>query len=366
MAFTRPTVAELNSRIENDLVSRISGTTAIASRAFVRVLARVLAGLFHILYGRLVWAVNQVFVSSSDTSYLDRHGFVRSTTRKAAAYASGTVTFMGDEASEIPAGTVLQRADGVQFETEALGTIPAGGSVDVVVTASEAGVDGNTAAAGTLSLVTPIDGVDTDATIDSDGITGGTDVETDAAYRARMASADRARRLGGSESDFVTWAEEVAGVAKAWCFPLFDGVGTVGLSVLADGDDPIPSATLLSTVEAYVSDSSRKPAAAELVMIEPERVSIQLALAISPLTSALQASITSDLKALMLQKVYPGGSFAISLVHNALQRSNLTVYRIDAMSVDTGEGYEAVSPPGDVELTGGQYAVLDAITFTSV
>ncbi|MCB2199643.1 baseplate J/gp47 family protein [bacterium] len=366
MPVTRPTISQLNTRIENDIVSRISGSKAVASRGLVRVLARVLAGLFHILWGRLEWQGKQMFVQTSDASYLDRHGYVRSITRKQATYATGPITITGDEGESVPAGTIWQREDGVRYTTDELATLPAGGSIEVNVTAQVAGTNGNTAGGGSLTILTPIAGVDSSATIGSEGLTGGTAAETDTAYKTRMAALDRARRLGGSDTDYEIWAEEVAGVAKAWCYPLFDGAGTVGLSVLADGDDPIPSAALLDAVEAYVGASNRKPSAAQLIMIEPERVSVQFTLGISPNNTTTRDLITSNLKDLMLEKIYPGGSFAISLVHNALQRSNVTLYDISSMSVDTGEGYEAVSPPADVELTGGQYAVLDAITFTSV
>src|SRR5690606_36058613 len=89
-----------------------------------------------------------------------------------AGYASGPVTFTGTNGAIIPAFTRLQRSDEVMFETQSQVTI-AGGTATVDVKALEPGVDGNTENGIQLTLVSPIAGVQSRATVSGSGITNG-------------------------------------------------------------------------------------------------------------------------------------------------------------------------------------------------
>ena len=58
--------------------------------------------------------------------------------------------------------------------------------------------------------------------------------ETDAALLARLLDDIRRPPAGGNQYDYIKWALAVSGVAKAYCVPLGQGLGTVDVIILAD------------------------------------------------------------------------------------------------------------------------------------
>src|SRR5450759_3445816 len=72
--------------------------------------------------------------------------------------------------------------------------------------------------------------------------------ETDAAYLGRLLDDIRRPPAGGNKYDYIKWALEVNDVARAWCFPIAQGVGTVDVVILAN---------LLSTGSEIPSSSAR-------------------------------------------------------------------------------------------------------------
>ena len=75
-----------------------------------------------------------------------------------ATAAGGDVTFTGTNGVAIPAGTVLQAADGTLYAVDAEATI-ASGTATATVTADVVGTTGNQDAGVMLTLVSPIAGV---------------------------------------------------------------------------------------------------------------------------------------------------------------------------------------------------------------
>jgi hypothetical protein len=65
MPFTRPTLAELVDRIQNDLTTRFALTGTALRRSVVNVLARVEAAATHLLHGHLEFLSQQLFPDTS-------------------------------------------------------------------------------------------------------------------------------------------------------------------------------------------------------------------------------------------------------------------------------------------------------------
>jgi len=97
MPFVRPTLAELVSRIESDLTSRLQIDSPILRRALVRVIARASAGGMHGIHGHLDWAANQLFATTAEAEFLDLHGAEIGVRRRVATFAAGAVTFTWNE-----------------------------------------------------------------------------------------------------------------------------------------------------------------------------------------------------------------------------------------------------------------------------
>jgi uncharacterized phage protein gp47/JayE len=354
MSFTRPTLTELVTRVGNDFISRLSLVGPILRRSMVYVLSRVVAGAAHLLHGHLEFITLQIFPDTAEAEYMARHGALFGITRTAATYASGNVVFTGTNAVVIPAGTLVRRADdGAEYETDADGTIT-GGTVTIAVTASEAGEEANADEAATLNLVTPIAGVTSAATVASGGLDGGNDEESDEDLRARVLERMADQPHGGKETDYVAWAKEVAGVTRAWVFPMELGEGTVTVRFVRDDDGDgaaiIPSAGEVTTVQEYIDEL--RPVTAAVTVVAPTAVALDLEIALTPDTVAVRDAVEAELADLLRREAEPGGTILLSHIR-------------EAISIAEGEtDHELIDPVADVTHTTGQIAILGTITWS--
>ncbi len=349
MPFNRPSLPDLIARIGTDIESRLPGTDARTRRSNLAVLARIEAGVAHGLYGYLDHIARQVIIDTADTDVLERWAAVWGLSRRSALAASGLVTFSGTTGTVIPAGLVLQRADGVQFTTTVAGTLVAS-SASVWVVASVPGDIGNTEPGVPLALAAQVLGVSGTAFVGSAGLASGTDVESDAALRARLLTRIQQPPHGGAAHDYVQWALEVPGVTRAWCYPLWMGAGTVGVAFVRDNDpSPIPDATEVAAVQAYIE--TRRPVTADVYVIAPMPQVVDITLSVSPDTAAIRAAVEAELADVFRRESAPGATLRISHLR-------------EAVSLAAGEEDHVISvPSGDVLATPGHMPVLGVITW---
>ena len=349
MPFQRPDLATLRSRAIADTETRLDGADANMRRKVLSVLATVHAGVTHGLYGYLDWLAKQLMPDTAEAEHLGRWASVWGISRKVAVAATGTITVTGTAGAVIPAATLLQRADGAEYTTDAEATI-ASTTVDIAVTASLAGTDGNAVTGVALSLVSPIAGVTSQATVASPGITGGTDTEDDDSLRARVIARIRTPPHGGSDKDYHAWMLEVSGVTRAWVYPEHLGIGTVGLTFVCDDLDPvIPDAATVLAVQTYID--TVRPVTAQATVFAPVAVPLDLTIRLTPNTSTVQAAVAAELTDLLSREAEPGGTILVSHLR-------------EAISLAAGETDHAlVSPVADVTHTTGQIATLGTITW---
>jgi len=351
MPFSRPTLPDLIARAQADIESRLPGADARLRRTLLGVLARIHAGSAHALYGYLDWLARQLMIDTAEVDHLDRWASIWGVSRKAATPAIGNVSFTGTDNTVIPISTVLQRADGAEFVTDAAGTITAG-TVVVAVTASTAGDNGNTVSGSALSLVSPISGVNGTATVDASGLTGGTDAEADDALRSRLLARIQQPPHGGADFDYVTWALEVAGVTRAWVYPAELGLGTVSVRFMMDDtySDGIPLAADVTAVQSYID--TLRPVTAAVTVVAPVAVPLDFTISLIPNTSTTQAAVQASLQDLIQREASPGGTLLISHIR-------------EAISTSAGETDHTLTvPAADVTHTTGQIATMGTITWT--
>jgi len=350
MPFTRPTLAELVDRIQQDFLSRLSLSEPVLRRAFVYVLSRVVAGAAHLLHGHLDFIADQIFPDESDTDFLERQASLFGVTRIAASYASGNASFTGTNGTAIPQGTILNRADGAQYATQAAATI-ASGAASAAVLALLAGQDGNCDAGTALTLESPIASVSSSAAAAAGGLSGGADAEDDDALRARFIARLQAAPHGGNQADYVAWALEVGGVTRAWCYPLEGGAGTVTVRFVRDDDASIiPDAGEVAAVQAHID--AVRPVTATLTVVAPVADPIAFSLHVVPDTSDVRAAVTAELADLLLRESIPGGTTLISQIRSAIgSAAGLTDYSLASPSADTAHAV-------------GHMATLGVITWT--
>lgn len=80
--------------------------------------------------------------------------------------------------------------------------------------------------------------------------------ETDAELLARLLNNIRKPPAGGNKNDYEQWALAVDYVAKAWCFPMAQGLNTVDVVILADEStgSEIPSSHARAGITTAVSE----------------------------------------------------------------------------------------------------------------
>lgn len=354
MPFARPSLTEIIDRVIADISNRITGVDgSVLRRSLLGILGRAEGGVAHLLYGYIDWVSRQVIPDTAETEYLERWAAIWAITRKPADFAAGPVTFSGTNGTLIPVGTIVQRQDGVQYEVLAAGTI-ASGSATVSVQALTAGDESNLAAGNRVTLLSPIAGVQSNATVATGGIVGGVDVESDDRLRERLLQRIQNPPQGGAVADYVQWGLEVPGVTRVWVYPMEMGPGTVTVRFVTD-DDPggmIPSPAKVAEVQAYIDE--RRPVTAELFVVAPIASPISPSIAIRPNTATVQAAVIAELEDLLTRDAVPAGTILISRMR-------------EAVSIAAGEENNAfISPTADVTNATGHIATLGTVTFSTL
>lgn len=348
--YSRPTLSQLVERVRSDVLSRLPAEDTLR-RADAEVYARVLAGISHGLYGFIEWLANQIIFDTAEREFLERWCSIWGIYRKSAAKATGIASFTAQAGALIPAGTLLQALDGLQYQTtlDATGTAP---TFAAPIQAVLAGVAGNRSAGQALTLVSPVVGVQSGATAGL--ISGGADVESDDDLRARLLFRIQQPPQGGSASDYVAWALQVPGATRAWVYPNELGVGTVVLRFVRDNDGAgaaiIPDAGEVAAMQAYVD--ALRPVTAQLTVLAPVSSILNFTISgLSPNTAAVRAAVEVELKDLLLREAVPGGTLLLSHIRAAI-------------SAASGEDdFALTAPSANVVNASGQISIFGGITW---
>jgi uncharacterized phage protein gp47/JayE len=365
MAFTRPTLKQIIDRIEGDLKTGLSLTT-ILKKSFLAVMAKALGGASHTLHGAIEDTKDQFFPDTANDTNLLRWANIFGINRLDATFAVLTVDVVGTTGNTLPAGTIVQRADGLQFTVDVETVIGAAATVSVSITASEAGEDYNTSNASTLTFLSPISGIESEVTVTAT-TTEADDQETIEALRTRVLERIRNVPSGGTVNDYIAFAK-VVGVTRVWILPNNEGQGTVGVSFVEDDEDPIiPSAAKVQEVQDAID--LQKPITAQVNVFAPNELQMNPTIQIKPNTAAVQAAVTEELNDLLLREAQ---------VRNAVDPEEvgigttfdgvISLSKInEAISIAAGEeDHVVVSPVADVTPLDGGLVTLGTITFQTL
>lgn len=348
MSFSRPALADIVARVGNDVMSRLSADDLLR-RADAQVMSRVLAGAAHGLYGFIDWLSRQVIYDTAETEFLERWASIWGIARKPAAAATGSVTFAVQAGAVVPAGTLLQALDGVQYQTTADATVT-GATATAPVAAVVLAQAGNRVAGQSLSLVSPIAGVS--ATALAGDLVGGADLEDDDALRVRLLARIQNPPQGGAAADYIAWALQVPGVTRAWCYPEEMGIGTVTVRFVRDNDaSPIPDAGEVAAVQTAID--AHRPVTAHVTVVAPTAAPLNFSIqALTPNTADVQAAVQAELQDLLLREAVPGGTILLSHIRAA----------ISAATNETD--YVLLSPTANVTNPAGSMSTMGAITWS--
>ncbi|MGE4310299.1 baseplate J/gp47 family protein [Desulfovibrio sp.] len=350
MPFERPTLTSLIARTQADIDSRLDGEP-YQRRRLLAILARMEGGVAHGLYGYLDWQALQIMPDTAEMEHLERWSSIWGVPRKAATKAglANGISFAAADGTILPAGTQMQRTDGVLYEVQA-DAVAAGGTVSPAIVAMDAGEAANADAGVALTLTSPVLGI-TATAVTSAPITGGADVETDASLRNRLMARIRTLPSGGAAQDYVTWALSVAGVTRAWCYPGEMGRGSVTVRFAMDAtyDNGIPLAADVARVKSYID--SVRPVTADVYVVAPVPVPINCNLRITPDTPRLRVLVAEAVWAALRRDATPGGTVIVSRLNEAISL------------VDGEDDHVLISPAANIQLAVGHLAVPGTIVW---
>lgn len=296
MPFPRPTLLQIISRIESDILSRVTTGFGILRRSILRVLARVYGSAINLTFSFIDWLSNQLFVVTATDVYLERHGDKWGKTRQQATFSSGNIDLTGINGTDIPSGTVYQNEDGGEYETQSLVTI-ALGQATVDVLARLPGADYNRVSLAILNIAQPIAGLDDLAFVATGGLTGGTDIESDEDLRDRILSRIRNPPMAGDANDYIIWAKDTIGVniQKAWQFAHYDGPNSVALFFMVSGWN-LPNQSEIDSVQAELV--SKAPITARPLTFAPVKREMIYIIKLNPNTTDVQNAVIASLTAM--------------------------------------------------------------------
>lgn len=351
MAFSRPTFTQIFNRVKADINSKLSGADSKLRRSVLNVLAFVVAGATHGLYGFLNFIYLQVFPDTAVAENLKRWGAIWGVTQLAATKSSGTRAATGTNGTVIPEGTELQRSDSVIVVTTAEATISSG-TATISLEASIAGENGNTDIDSVLSFTSPPDGIDSD-TSGGTALTGGADEETEVSYLSRILARIQFPPSGGNDADYEAWARAVAGVTRVWVYPLELGAGRVTVRFMMDDtyDDGIPLAGDVTTVSNYIAEL--RPTTATVTVVAPIADVLNFTIDLGTTdTAAIRTAVQAELLDMIRRDAEPAGTIYISRIN-------------EAISIATGEFDHILTlPAANVTHATGHIATMGTITWT--
>ena len=349
MPWNRPSLTKLHERVARDFSAHLLDGGTLLQQSVLGALAKVWAGSCHTMHAFFAWAFPQMHPDTAEGEFLQRWAAIWGVKAKDAAHASGPVPLRGLSGTLVPAGTLLLHPPTGQQYALLEDVLLTDGTGAGTVRAVEPGGAGCLVPGSALQLVSPLAGVHSQVVLGGEGIAGGADAETDDSLRTRLLSVLREPPHGGNAADYVQWALEVPGVTRAWCHPHVFGLGSVGVTILADDapDGPLPDAELVARVQTHL-DATR-PVAAFVSVFAPEVLPVTVRLRVTPDTALVREAVLRELRDLWRREAGDGAT---------VYRSHIS----EAVSMAEGEAdHTLLDPAGDIVADRGVYPALAGV-----
>ena len=325
MATQTPTTQELSASIVGAIEAQIGQSAPLLPKAFIRVLAKVLAATFITLYKYIGFIGLQLFVRTASGSPT-----VINSKTAAPLIEWGRLIGLGDPLKAAPAELEIQ----VTVENQ-VGSLPSGsqllgetngvtyltiGSVllnapTVLVTVRASadpngsggvGEIGNLDTGAVLNFANPLPNVARAAVVTAQTATGA-DAETIDSYRQRVIDRFQRRPQGGAYADYAIWGEEVAGIASVYPYTGLPGEVDVYVESATETDGIPTQAQLDAVFDSIEMDqgglASRRPANAFINVLPISRTGFDVI--VNGLQgndlAALQADIIAAVEGYFLQ-----------------------------------------------------------------
>lgn len=216
----RPDIGALHDEIAAELSKRLLGGAPVLPGSTEDVIAFVTGGTVSLMFGAVAQALTQndpaTMCCDNLIAYGARHGIdLRGSTR-----AKGYVAISGTADATIPATIRFVGLSSREYKPDpATTTNPATmdvtGAASLRVVAAGSGTIFNLDPGATLTVTTTIPGIDMDATVVGNGLTGGTDDEDCESLRARILATEQSEAVVPNEAWFLQETLRYPGVTRA-------------------------------------------------------------------------------------------------------------------------------------------------------
>ncbi len=307
------------------------------------------------LYGthlHLRWWGDQYMPDTAELEALIRHGSIWGVYQREATKAVGYAAFTGTPGLAVPVGLQLRAPGGALVETSEAGVLDGVGEATLALVASEGGVAANTSGGATLPIVTALAGLDPQAaTLDADGLAGGTAEETADSLLERLLAVIREPGHGGADFDYPNWVRSAFAASKVKAIGNWVGPGSVGV-VVAMGTalaPALPSPAEIAAIGAHLE--GLRPVTAEVHVVAYLPLVVSFTLAITPDTLANRAAAQAALADHFAREAQIGGAMPLSRISEAVSAAN-------------GEyAHRLVAPAVAIEPDPRELPILGAITW---
>lgn len=245
--------------------------------------------------------------------------------------------------------------------TPATGTMQAAiTSVSAAVTSVSTGQSQNLDSGAKVTVVSPLSGLTPEAYVQYDGLTGGTDVETDSELLARVlqSRSNPVANFNVPAIEKVCFA--VPGVTRVKVKRVTPEIGDVTILFVRDNDaNIIPDAGEVTTVkDAILEITPANTPDASVIVTAPTPVTTDYTFsAIIPNTPTMQAAIRANLEAFYQDEV----EFETTITEDKYRAAIIDT--VDSSTGDTLTSFTLTSPSADITVTTDEIGVLGDIFF---
>lgn len=346
MAYIAPTFAALKARIEQDL----SALVPMLRLALAVVFSKVVSSL-HV---HLEWIDQQCSPLTCSLKRLYDWAMLYGVTRLDATFATGQIAVTGNVGAFVLLDKLLRADNGLDYAVTAAVELTSGVNL-VSIKCTSAGLAGNLSAGSKLTFVELQAGVDSETTVDVNGITGGAAQEDVETWRARVVDEWQVVTEYGGRSgkprDYVAWAKKAhPSVTGALVFMHALGDGTVLIRPICNGlPGRLPTTAIMNAIAEQFLIFAPATADWRLALPLQHLVSVNLTLNASVDNSTNRALITAAINNLILAE-------------NS-EDSKLLLAELDAAIASVTTQYTRNSPTADIPVNQGAVFVLNAVVF---
>lgn len=212
-----PTTQEVVDSNISNYENKLGQDAPINPKAFLRVQSVINAQNFTQLYKFGTERAEQNLATTASGEDLENIGSDNGVNKNPAIATVLTADLPAVDGTIIsPTKSFVSILTGIRYDVQSQ-VVAAGGVAALTLVARDVGADGNLDIGSGLTIDSPVPGANTEATVTAISITG-TNEEDEEDYRVRVLDAIRESGGGGNSSDYRGWAQEVAGVRRAYPF----------------------------------------------------------------------------------------------------------------------------------------------------